>query len=81
MVEIMSGFVTQADAELYKNFSPDAEKKEPLVQGWLENADVVSGVYPSSEDRFITLSTCSYEYDDARYVLIGVLKELNDGQE
>ena len=81
MVEIMSGFVTQADAELYKNFSPDAEKKEPLVQSWLENADVVSGVYPSSEDRFITLSTCSYEYDDARYVLIGVLKELNDGQE
>ena len=26
------------------------------------------------DDRFIALSTCSYEFDDARYVVIGVLR-------
>lgn len=34
-----------------------------------------SGVeYNIDSDRFIALSTCSYEFSDARYVVIGVLK-------
>jgi hypothetical protein len=28
------------------------------------------------EDRFVTLSTCSYEFENARYVLIGRLTAL-----
>ena len=81
VIEVMAGYVTRADSELYNNFCPDAEKKELLVQNWLEGSDFISGVYPSPGDRFITLSTCSYESDDARYVLVGILKELNDGRE
>ena len=30
--------------------------------------------YSIDSDRFIALSTCSYEFNDARYVVIGVLK-------
>lgn len=26
-------------------------------------------------DRFVVLSTCSYEFDDARYIVIGILKQ------
>jgi len=26
------------------------------------------------DDRFLVLSTCSYEFDDARYIVIGVLR-------
>lgn len=28
----------------------------------------------SEDDKFIVLSTCSYEFDDARYIVIGVLR-------
>jgi sortase B len=71
----MAGFVTQADAALYTAFSPDAAEKEALIRQWLEKADVPSNVHPSENSRFVTLSTCSYEYDNARYVLIGILKQ------
>ena len=43
---------------------------------WLEASDFYAGIDPAEEDVFITLSTCSYEYDNARYVLVGVLREL-----
>jgi sortase B len=28
----------------------------------------------TDEDRFVVLSTCSYEFDDARYIVIGVMR-------
>jgi len=35
-----------------------------------------SDVTYTDTDRFIVLSTCSYEFDDARYLVIGVLRTL-----
>jgi len=34
-------------------------------------------IYPEDKDRVIVLSTCSYEFDNARYIVIGILKEEN----
>ncbi|WP_084493049.1 class B sortase [Lacrimispora indolis] len=33
-----------------------------------------SGTEYTDRDKFIVLSTCSYEFDDARYIVIGVLR-------
>ena len=46
---------------------------------WLEAAKrqsmIRSEVEPKAEDCIMTLSTCTYEYDDARFVVMGVLRE------
>jgi len=45
---------------------------------WLQDAMNRSGfttnAVPELGDRILTLSTCSYEYNDARFVLVGILK-------
>lgn len=30
---------------------------------------------PQPGDRILTLSTCTYEFDDARYVVLGILEK------
>lgn len=39
----------------------------------LNGSTFQSGVTYSEGDRLVTLSTCTYEYDDARYVVVGKL--------
>ena len=78
MVELVAGYTTPANSELYATRSPSEEEKARLVENWLDASNFVSGNDIDAEDRLITLSTCSYEYHDARYVLIGILKELRD---
>ena len=56
-------------------FTPDAVEKARFLENWLRSSDFVSEMVPTAEDRLITLSTCSYAHNDARYVLIGRLKE------
>ena len=45
---------------------------------WLEEVGEKSAfsskVSPRAEDRVVTLSTCSYEFENARFVLHGVLR-------
>ena len=47
-------------------------------ENWLEEicakSGVVSAVTPTVGDRVVTLSTCSYEFNDARFVVHGILK-------
>ena len=58
--------------------------QEELLQ-WLneavEKTEFVSDVTPQADDKFITLSTCSYEFDDARFVLVGVLHDCGPPEE
>lgn len=52
---------------------------EEDIQAWLNEAIICSefesSVQFSPGDRLMTLSTCSYEFNDARFVLVGILKE------
>lgn len=74
-IQLLAGFTTPASSELYSSFAPDAAEATRLIESWIRNSDFVSEIQPTAEDHLITLSTCSYEYDNARYVLIGILKE------
>lgn len=54
-----------------------------LINEWLSHLYDVSVVLETSDfsgnDRFISLSTCSYEFENARTILTGKLVEMNGG--
>lgn len=76
VIDVLAGFVTPNNSELYNALHPEDAEKERLVEEWLDAAGFAAEYTPEAEERWITLSTCSYEYRNARYVLIGRLEEL-----
>ncbi len=72
-VEFFTGYVTSVDGDAWKlDFATDAE-----FEDWIVNAKAKSlfesPVTPIIADRIVTLSTCSYEFYNARFVLLGKL--------
>lgn len=73
-LEFFAGYVIDMNSQAWKlEFASDEE-----YALWLEDAlsksTFTSSVDPTAHDRVVTFSTCTYEYNDARYVLVGVLK-------
>ena len=51
-----------------------AENVDALIAYAAYNTTFTSGAVYNKGDRVVALSTCSYEFDDARYVVLGILK-------
>ncbi len=74
-VELVAGYVTPSDSDTYTAPQTAEEKREFLATA-AQASTFTSGVTAKETDRFITLSTCSYEYNNARYVVVGKLTEI-----
>lgn len=71
-VELIAGYVTPSTSNAYVNPDSDEEMLE-LTRLAAARSTFSSGITPELGDRYLTMSTCSYEYDNARYVLVGRL--------
>lgn len=73
-LEFFAGYITDMNDQAWKM---EFESDEEYAQ-WLNDAIskslFTSIVEPAAQDRVVTLSTCTYEYNDARFVLVGILK-------
>lgn len=75
-VDLVAGYVTSTASPIYQ-FNGTEEETFRLIQQAAAQSLFQSDVEIAQGDRFLTLSTCSYEYDDARFVLIGKLTALD----
>ena len=71
-IKLIAGYTASLEDDIYNLNEINQEQKEKLLQ----KSDFKSDVDISQNDKLITLSTCSYEYEDARYILIGILDEI-----
>lgn len=75
-VDLVAGYVTSTASPIYQ-FNGTEEETFRLIQQAAAQSLFQSDVEIAQGDCFLTLSTCSYEYDDARFVLIGKLTPLD----
>ena len=72
-VVFFAGYVAAPQDDAWEIGFTEAE-----FEVWLQNAAdrscFTSEIAPNNSDHILTLSTCSYEFDDARFVLAGVLR-------
>lgn len=74
-VDILAGFETPARSEFY-SFPQTREERDAMIQSALEQSDFIARTGVRAEDRLVIFSTCSYAYDSARYVVMGLLREI-----
>lgn len=76
-IEFFSGYVANVRADAWQvEFGSEGEFAEWL-QAVKAKSLFQSEVVLSSADKVLTLSTCSYEFENARFVLHGVLNNLS----
>lgn len=79
VLEIFSGHITRSDGDTWQKDFQDEAEFTAWVEALRERSSIKTRVSPTAGERVITLSTCSYEFDDARYVVHGVLRKAREG--
>jgi len=75
-VELFAGFICDSVSPAFTRKFASAKDYASYLENAKEKSDFKSNVSVTSQDHILTLSTCTYEYDDARYVVSGKLVPL-----
>lgn len=74
-VRLFAGFVSDVQGNAWKvDFESEGEFNR-WVEQLVERSLFSSGIVPKFGDRVLTLSTCSYDFENARFVLFGILDQ------
>ena len=74
-IEVFSVMRIPADSPLYQYNFLGKEEIEDYLHQITEKSLIDTGVEVSTEDRIVMLSTCTYEFEQARFVVFGKLSE------
>lgn len=70
---VFSAFITKAtDENTYKMTYDEAEKQAYIDRAWEQSELPITrdSVDVTTDDRLVTLSTCAYDYEEARYIVM-----------
>ena len=75
-IDLVAGLVTPSNSYVYaRNFEVD-EQFLAYIESAKAESTFKSDVEVDIDDQIVVLSTCTYEFTDARYVVIGKLVEI-----
>ena len=71
--ELFAGYVANVKDNAWEVGTRDELTWESWVAAAIERSTFTSDVSPVGNEKILTLSTCSYEFSNARFVVLGVL--------
>ena len=74
-LEICSFLVQPADSELYNININNEKDKEDYINELKELSSYQTDTEINKNDKLVLLSTCAYDYEDCRYIVVCKLKE------
>lgn len=73
-VEIFAGYVADLQDNAWNTGFSNDDDFLKWIDERIQKSAFQSNIKPSAQNRIITLSTCSYEFDNARFVVFGVIR-------
>jgi sortase B len=73
-LDVVAAYVANTKMDAWKLGFPEDADAESWIGNALKRSVIQTGYTYTPGDRFITLSTCTYEFDNARFVVIGVIR-------
>jgi len=74
--DIFSAYLTSAYSDTYFKALETGELFEFYLQFVTELSEIETGITPNGADRIVSLSTCEYQFEDARMIVHGRLVEV-----
>ena len=71
-MDLLAGLTISSDAELYNVFSSAEEMQEVLGQV-MDDSTFCPAEVPENIQNIVTLSTCTYEFQDAKFLVHGYI--------
>ena len=72
-VDLFAGYLTPATSDTYLIFKDPGKYFDVYLSQVVAVSDIQSDVELPGDGHYVILSTCEYDYQDARYVLYGLL--------
>lgn len=73
-VEFFTGYIANVEQDAWDYYFDTEEDFQHWLDSSKSKSTFASEVVPTVDDEILTLSTCTYEFDNARYVLVGVMR-------
>ena len=78
-LEIFAGYVTPSTSESYLMTFKTREEKQAWLDRCISQSNFTSNIRVTPDDHIVTLSTCVYDYTNARYVVQCKMVECENG--
>lgn len=76
-LDLIAGFLTEPTSFAYANVFAEPEQFMAYIESIQSMSTFKSDVEVTAEDRVVSLSTCTYEINDGRYVVVGKLTQIH----
>ncbi len=76
-IRLFSGYTTSAYSETYTIFRGPGDEFTAYLDRCQKSSDFTSDEILEADGRYVVLSTCAYDFEEARYVLHGRLEQVD----